>query len=93
LFLLHATKRKFLEYKRNLCCENCGNNDYRVLEFHHLGDKETNVSRLVSKKYAWSKVEAEIKKCSVLCANCHRIEHSVLAPPKTNDLILINWFN
>ena len=88
---LHATKRKFLEYKRSLRCEHCGNNDARVLEFHHLGDKETNVSTLVSRKAAWSKIMAEINKCSVLCANCHRIEHSKFEAEPLKDKVIIKW--
>jgi hypothetical protein len=82
LFTLHPTKRRLLDYKRSLCCEKCGNNDYRVLEFHHLRDKEQTVASLVNSKFAWSKIEAEIKKCSVLCANCHRVEHSLQEPIK-----------
>jgi hypothetical protein len=93
LFVLHATKRKFLEYKRTLRCEHCGNNDHRVLEFHHLRDKETTVAALVSRKLAWSKIEAEIEKCSVLCANCHRIEHSTQEPTKNSNQLLIAWSN
>ena len=45
------------------------------LDFHHLGDtKEFSVSqRLFTKK---SKIAAEINKCVVLCANCHRRFHA-----------------
>jgi hypothetical protein len=42
-----------------------------VLEFDHLRDKSFNIgSKLVH--CSWEKVLAEIAKCEVVCANCHR---------------------
>lgn len=67
----------FESFKKDQKCSRCGNCDYRVLEFHHVnGDKEENVSVLVSRA-PWSleRIKAEIEKCEVLCANCHRIIH------------------
>jgi hypothetical protein len=73
-----AIRQKFLatwlqDYKKTLQCVCCGNSDFRVLDFHHCkGKKEFNVSEMTntSKKM----LLAEIEKCEVLCANCHRIE-------------------
>jgi len=65
--------KKFVDnYLSGRCCEHCGNNNRIVLEFHHFNkDKEYNVSNMMtlSKK----KIEKEMKKCQILCANCHRI--------------------
>lgn len=65
----------FTELKKTLKCEKCGEDRYWVLDFHHfMKDKESCVSTLIndcSKK----KILAEIKKCRVLCANCHRDIH------------------
>lgn len=63
----------FYEYKKSLICLSCGNPDYRVLEFHHLYGKDANVSEMMT--YSKTRILNEIKKCVVLCANCHRIEH------------------
>lgn len=56
-------------------CVDCGNTDTRVLEFDHVrGKKAENISRMVLEGFSWSAIEAEIAKCEVRCANCHRIK-------------------
>jgi hypothetical protein len=56
-----------------------------ALEFHHLNesDKEFGLSE---KGYArsWQRVEKELKKCVLLCANCHRELHAKVAAPGGN---------
>lgn len=44
-----------------------------TLQFHHLGNKKASVSALVAGGASWARIEAEIAKCEVLCANCHRL--------------------
>lgn len=53
-------------------CSSCGESDPRVLEFHHEGNKEAEVSRLMGRGASLHALKAEIAKCVVLCANCHR---------------------
>ncbi len=53
-------------------CVDCGETDLRVLDFDHLRDKRANLSTLVLSAVSWRAVEAEIAKCEVRCANCHR---------------------
>ena len=55
-------------------CERCGNDDHRVLDFHHTKDKKFTISGRLHCSIADLKEEAD--KCILLCANCHRIEHS-----------------
>ena len=50
----------------------CGESDLRVLEFHHEGNKEAEVSRLMGRGASLDALKGEIEKCVVLCANCHR---------------------
>lgn len=52
-------------------CVDCGEKDIVVLTFDHLRDKELEVSSMVNYGYGIKKIEAEIKKCEVVCANCH----------------------
>jgi hypothetical protein len=56
-------------------CESCGYKDHEVaLEFDHLnrGDKKFTVSaRNITRSL--SSIMSEVRKCRVLCANCHRV--------------------
>ena len=54
-------------------CVDCGETDIIVLEFDHIGDdKDFNISDAVRVGYGMPKLKAEIAKCEVRCANCHR---------------------
>jgi hypothetical protein len=56
-------------------CRRCGYADHpAALEFHHLGDKDFAIGMVANKK--WGSIVGEIKKCELLCSNCHRVEHS-----------------
>lgn len=55
-------------------CVDCGEANPIVLDFDHL-DAETKlleISKLVSRGYSINAIDAEIAKCEVVCANCHR---------------------
>lgn len=68
-------KAKLLEYLADHPCVDCGNSDSRVLEFDHLHDKKFNIARMVSGgHFSWTRIQEEISKCQVRCANCHRIK-------------------
>lgn len=71
-----ATRRenqeRVLGYLLTHPCVDCGKADPVVLEFDHFRDKRRNISDLVNSGATWPRVMAEIEKCSVRCANCHR---------------------
>lgn len=52
---------------------------YPVFEFHHLDPSQKDLDwskmRIVNKK----RLESELAKCVLLCANCHRIRHYELS--------------
>ena len=52
-------------------CVDCGETDPIVLEFDHLRDKKFSISKGIVDRN-WQSVLAEIDKCDVVCANCHR---------------------
>ena len=59
-------------------CSNCDYNKcFEALEFHHPDPKTKEIS-IGTGSTKWKsplKIEKEIKKCIVLCANCHREIH------------------
>ncbi len=61
-----------LDYLSAHPCIQCGESDPMVLEFHHVGGKEREISFMITGGYPIAKIQAEIDKCQVLCANCHR---------------------
>jgi hypothetical protein len=64
---------KLHSYKESIPCTDCGNYyPFYVMDFDHLYDKIKNVSLLV-KSHTFKKLLEEIKKCELVCANCHRI--------------------
>lgn len=64
---------KLLVYLKDHPCVDCGEDDPIVLTFDHVrGRKSDSIARLASRSGAsWSRIEREIKKCQVRCANCH----------------------
>jgi hypothetical protein len=64
--------RRIREYLADHPCVDCGESDAEVLDFDHLRNKRANVSRLVHTAVSWDLIVAEISKCEVRCANCHR---------------------
>lgn len=65
-------RRKLLEYLADKSCVDCGETDRVVLELDHVrGEKNFNIGSMVS-MFSWQRIAAELEKCEVRCANCHR---------------------
>jgi predicted transcriptional regulator len=68
-------KKRAVEYKGSVCVE-CGYNKcIWALEFHHIDPDEKDFSFSQYSSHSWEKIEKEIDKCLLLCANCHRELH------------------
>lgn len=62
-----------LAYAAQHGCIDCGEKDPIVLEYDHVdGSKIAAISRLVSQNASIDVIRAEIEKCEIRCANCHR---------------------
>lgn len=70
-----AAGREFVrQYLSTHPCVDCGNANFVVLEFDHVrGEKVEAISNMIRRGRSVAVIEAEIKKCEVRCANCHRI--------------------
>ena len=68
-------KRRLYAYLAEHPCVDCGQTDIRCLEFDHVrGNKSASITRMLNTGVTWSVIKAEIAKCEVRCANCHRIK-------------------
>ena len=72
-----AQKKEIFKFLREIkeakpCCD-CGiSYPYYVMDYDHVrGKKVNNVSHLISR--GMKAVKDEIKKCELVCSNCHRI--------------------
>ncbi len=57
-------------WKMDRGCADCGETDPIVLEFDHQHSKAHNVATMMH--HSFETIIAEMEKCEVVCANCHR---------------------
>lgn len=69
-------KAKAVEYLGGKCVH-CGlvSDKLCVYDFHHINPKEKEADPGSLLHYSWKRIQEELDKCILLCANCHRIEH------------------
>lgn len=68
-------KRWMIEIKSNPCCD-CGQKfPVCCMDFdHRFGEtKKYNVGSMFAHHYSRELIEEELKKCDLVCSNCHRI--------------------
>jgi hypothetical protein len=65
-----------IDYKGGKCCD-CGfTGYYGVFHFHHRDPSQKLADWSKIRLWSWDKVQAELDKCDLLCANCHAIRHA-----------------
>ena len=72
-----ANTKRLKKMQRHLdFCVDCGEDDLRILVFHHKNPDEKigSIANVISSRN-WREVRAEIEKCDVLCHNCHAKKH------------------
>lgn len=72
-----ARRRRWINYwKLRKGCEICGYKEYsEALDFHHKDEKEKHVSVSATMTFNLKTIFKEIRKCILVCANCHRVLH------------------
>jgi len=69
------TKRFVDKVKAKGCCK-CGEKEKCTLDFHHLKqNKDFEISKNKT-RVSISKLKDEIRKCILVCSNCHRKIHA-----------------
>lgn len=71
------SKKRYILLMRKLKekpCADCQHKfPYYVMDFDHISnDKVSEIASLVARGY-WKRAIAEMKKCEVVCSNCHRV--------------------
>ena len=80
-----ASKEKVLRaLKVRVGCQKCGYQSYYsgVYDFHHRGGKTEwsfSLSRL-KPDITWHELIEDLARCTILCANCHRLAHKGKRP-------------
>ena len=72
--LTRSLKEQVWNYLAEHPCVDCGQSNPIVLEFDHVDRqaKRKTIYRLVQQAYSWAAISAEVDRCEVRCANCHR---------------------
>ncbi|MBV9172862.1 MAG: hypothetical protein JOZ81_22600 [Chloroflexi bacterium] len=67
--------KDYVDFLKRVPCADCGvKYPPYVMDFDHVrGEKQINLSRLRNSRLGWAKLIAEVEKCEVVCANCHRM--------------------
>lgn len=63
-----------IKYMGSICTDCKQSYHPNVYDFHHLGDKDYDWSKL--RLRSWETILSELQKCILLCSNCHRIRHA-----------------
>ncbi len=70
-----AMRKKVGDLKVATGCAKCGYDAHpAALHFNHLDPSTKKFNIGASMGIRWDRIEEEIAKCEVLCANCHAIE-------------------
>lgn len=76
-------KQRCVDYK-GCACIDCGLKTEMicVYDFHHRDPALKEFTIMVNSHREWSRITAELDKCDLVCANCHRIRHHQMREEK-----------
>lgn len=86
-------RTRVLEYLSDKQCLDCGESDSVVLEFDHRepDEKDFTIATAISESRSIGLIMAEIEKCDIRCANCHRRRTAEQFGWLTLDASWCNW--
>jgi hypothetical protein len=70
-----ARKKQAVAYLGGRCVACQGVFPYYVYDFHHRDPTKKDVQFNKLRRRSWEAIRAELDKCDLLCANCHRARH------------------
>lgn len=71
-------RRAFIRKAKEVPCARCGQSfAHFAMDFHHREEetKDGVIGNLINEGVSWARLKAEIAKCDVVCAVCHRYLH------------------
>ena len=72
----NAAKLRGVEFLGSKCVA-CGFNKWVCsLEFHHVDPSQKDPRSVSMRSWTWERMKEELKKCILLCSNCHRAVHA-----------------
>lgn len=86
----YAEKSRLLREAKNRPCLDCGRQfPPFVMDFDHRDGeiKLGNIGSLIQ-RWSWARLQTEIEKCDLICANCHRIRTARRAGWSESDELL-----
>jgi transcription elongation factor Elf1 len=65
------------DYKSKLTCISCPENHISCTDFHHKdpSKKDMGISKVADMGWGIKRILTELKKCVLICSNCHRKLH------------------
>jgi hypothetical protein len=75
-----AKKLKAIQHNGGVC-EKCGESSIWLLQFHHPGEKENAIHRILMR--SWKNIIDEVDKCVLVCERCTENYTLVLTPKRT----------
>lgn len=94
-FAIRHRNKKICIKELGNCCVGCGISDPDVLTFHHKNPDDKSFTISHSLHLSLEKLLCEIKKCELLCMNCHMKKHKKEdeeRKTKVLEFFGVDWF-
>lgn len=71
----HKSYQMIFRHKRFVGCCKCGEREPVALDYHHVEPKLKDMPVSMMVNFSHKRLKYEIRKCVVICSNCHRKLH------------------